>query len=102
MPKANYKPEPMVVNSIAPAAVAMRLSTNLSTVYWNLVLVEGLAKYSATATILKSAAVVLWLTANPPATATIGTADYLTFTDDAGRYAITIPTGRDITMRVYS
>lgn len=98
--KNSYSPVSQSLTSTnnPKAAVPVKVQ-NLSSALWNLVLLEGIARLSAGGAALASATVVIWKSANA---GSIGNADFITFTDVNGKYAITIPAATTITMKVYS
>ena len=95
----SYKPKAVVVNAIAAKSnpvVDQKLTTGL----WSHILLNGTAKLSGGG-IVSNAAVLVWTVATS-ASQNIANAFTGTFTDDNGRYAVTVPTAQKLTVKVYS
>lgn len=98
--KKTYKPQEIKVSATAIAKSPTPMyDKDISPTLWGLVLLEGVAKWSTNSAII-SGAVAIW--ENSTADSTISTADYLTFTDSSGRYAITVPAQQKLAIKVYS
>jgi hypothetical protein len=101
--KRNYKP----ISSLVPSSGTVQnslpvINENLTTALWDKLLLRGTARYSAAGTLISGGAVVVWLASGVSMGASMGSADYLTFTDGYGRYAVTVTAHQPLTVRVYS
>ncbi|RDY23321.1 hypothetical protein CHF27_008725 [Romboutsia maritimum] len=95
----SYKPKAVSVNAISPKSNIIT-SQKLTTALWSHILLNGTAKLSGGG-IVTSAAVLVW-TITTVANQSIANAFTGTFTDNQGRYAVTVPTSQKLTIRVYS
>lgn len=92
---ANYRP---VVTTIASGAVGsgVVVSSDVSTSTWGMALLKGTA-LSAGGGAQGSGTILVWESTNPTTT----TADHVTFTDDAGRYGVTVRADTQLRIKFY-
>lgn len=96
----SYKPKQVVISSIAPNANPI-VNEHLTTTLWSHILIYGTAKLSGAGAAIPNAAVLLWYTADSTKVS-VGNANNATFTDVAGKYAVTVPVKTDLIVKVYN
>ena len=99
MAKANYKPVSSTITAASGAKKSVpQIGKSLNTNLWDLLLLKGTAK-ATSGTLIASGTVAIWLSA---VAGSMGDIAFLTFTDTSGRYAVTVPTGKALTIKIYS
>jgi hypothetical protein len=90
----NYKP---IAASIAAQSSGTQYKKDINTSNWNLFLLNGTA-LNPSNTALSNGAVLVWLSSHY----SVGlSADHVTFTDNYGRYGVTLPSGKKVTIKFY-
>jgi len=98
--KRNYQPVQSAITTADTTRAAVPIvTTNLETSKWPLIFVGGVAE-ATDAQIISNGTVVIW--ANTASAGTIESADYMTFTDNYGRYGITIASSNKYAVKIYS
>jgi len=98
--KRNYQPVTAALTSANTAKSNIPIVTqSLTTSKWGLLLIAGLAQTSDSE-IISNGTVVIW--ANTATAGSLTSADYMTFTNNDGRYGITIPTTNKYAVKIYS
>jgi hypothetical protein len=98
--KRNYQPVQSAITTADTTRAAVPIVTNnLETSKWPLIFVAGIAEATDNQ-IISNGTVVIW--ANTASGGTIESADYMTFTDNYGRYGITIASSNKYAVKIYS